>query len=123
MENRRQVVEAYRQPWGPEMTAEYGRPMGWPILAGAVEKLFFPAILLVMALAGWWEALLVTVVAEVVLSTTFLAATAAHGERLWMLVKGIATTPIRYVVIFADLVTMARFALDIWFRGNREWRK
>lgn len=120
---RRKVTEPYREPWGEEVTRQYGRPMGWAIAAAALEKLFFPAALLIMVLLGWWEVLAVTVAAEVALATGFLVASAPAGERLWLAVKGVLTTPVRYGVLLGELVTMVRFAIDIWFRHERQWRK
>lgn len=120
---RRKIAEPYREPWGEEVTVKHGRPMGWVILAGAVEKIFYPAALLIIVLLGWWEALLVTVVAEVVLNTAFLGISAPHGERLGMMAKGVAMTPIRYAMLVAEMITTIRFAIDIWFRDNRAWRK
>jgi hypothetical protein len=32
-------------------------------------------------------------------------------------------TPIRYALIASDLVTLTRFASDLWLTGNRKWRK
>lgn len=122
-DDRRENVEPYRQPFGRENTMLYGRPMGWTILMAAVEKLFFPAALLVMVLLGLWEALLVTLVAEVVLMCLFLVLSARRGERIEFLLKGILTTPIRYVVLLADILIVGRFAYDLWIRGKRDWRK
>jgi hypothetical protein len=69
-----------------------------------------------------WEALAVTVVAELVVSLTVLVVV-SKGRRWAMLGKGLVVTPIRYVLMAADLITVARFAIDLWITGNRKWRK
>ena len=46
--DRRVIREPYRQAFGRERTATYGRPAGWILLNSAVEKVFFPAALLIM---------------------------------------------------------------------------
>ena len=45
------------------------------------------------------------------------------GQRLAMVAKGIIMTPVRYAMILADTITIARFAGDLWITGNRKWRK
>jgi hypothetical protein len=40
------------------------------------------------------------------------------GRRLEYVVKGIAVTPIRYALLVSELVTLARFASDMWLTGN-----
>jgi hypothetical protein len=40
------------------------------------------------------------------------------GRRLEYVVKGIAVTPIRYALLVSELVTIARFASDMWLTGN-----
>ncbi|HUF82713.1 MAG TPA: hypothetical protein VMN03_16375, partial [Burkholderiales bacterium] len=120
--DRRIVGEPYRQAWGRERTREYGRPAGWMLLAGATEKVFFPTALFVMALTRSWEALAVTLLAESAIALLALVLV-MKGQRLEYFFKGLAVTPIRYAMVAAELVTVGRFAADLWLTGNRKWRK
>jgi hypothetical protein len=45
------------------------------------------------------------------------------GRRMEMLLKGIAVTPVRYALLGSELITIARFASDLWITKNRKWRK
>jgi glycosyltransferase involved in cell wall biosynthesis len=119
---KRRIQEAYRQPFGIEHTRRFGRPMGWIICMSAVEKVFFPTALLVMLLLRMWTGLAVTLVAEVALAVGILV-TVSKGERLKALLKGVLVTPMRYAMLGFDLVTMGRFAVDLWITKNRRWRK
>lgn len=119
----RKVQEPYRQPFGDNVTTQYGRPMGWVIFVSLIEKTFFPATLLVMILLHMWWALGLTVAVETVISVTLLTAVSNKGERLDYFFKGIFATPMRYASIMFDLYTMSRFAIDIWITRNKGWRK
>ena len=118
----RKIQEAYRQPFGTAFTKNYGRPMGWVIFASAAEKVFFPTAIIIMALLQWWEALAVTLIAETVLSVGLMAAL-NKDERMKTIIKGLLMTPVRYLSLLYDTVTMTRFAVDLWLTGNRGWRK
>ena len=122
IQNKRKVKEAYRQPFGSAFTKQYGRPMGWVIFASAAEKVFFPTAIIIMALLQWWEALAVTLIAETVLSVGLMAAL-NKDERIKTIIKGLLMTPVRYLSLLYDAVTMTRFAADLWLTGNRGWRK
>ena len=119
---RRRVGEPYRQPFGREYTRRFGRPVGWLLLAGAIEKVFFPVALLIMLLWRQWEALFVTIGAESLVALAALVLI-TKGERLQYFFKGLAVIPLRYVVIASELVTVGRFAVDLWISKNRKWRK
>ena len=101
---------------------EYGRPAGWAVAASAVEKVLFPTALLTMALLGNWEGLLIAIGVETLLSVIALVIAMKH-QRLEYLAKGIAVAPIRYALLALELVTIARFATDLWLTKNRSWRK
>lgn len=120
--DRRLVREPYRQAFGKQRTRDYGRPVGWLLLAAATEKVFFPTFLVLMMLAGTWHGVWFTVGIETAICLTALVAV-TRGRRLEYLVKGLAVVPIRYSVLAWDLVTIGRFASDLWLTGNREWRK
>jgi hypothetical protein len=45
------------------------------------------------------------------------------GQRLEYAIKGLAVTPIRYALLGMDLLTIGRFATDVWLTNNRRWRK
>lgn len=120
--SRRLIQEPYRQAFGRARTLEYGRPAGWVLLSGAIEKIFFPTILLIMILAGNWHGVALTVAFETTASVLALVIV-TRGQRLEYLVKGLAVAPIRYVMLASDLVVIARFATDLWLTNNRRWRK
>lgn len=119
---KRKIQEPYRQAFGRGYTRSYGRPVGWVLLMSAVEKIGFPTALAIMLLLQLWEPIAVTLVAESALSLTILTVV-AKGKRLEYLLKGLAVTPIRYSSLLYDLVTMGRFATDVWIRRDKRWRK
>ena len=75
-----------------------------------------------MVVFGNWEGLLITIGAETLLTVTALVVV-MPGRRLEFFIKGLAVTPIRYALVAAELVTIARFASDVWLTRNRRWRK
>lgn len=133
VEEKRMIQEPYRQPFGLEFTREYGRPIGWVILLSAMEKVFFPFVLLLMMLLGWWEPLAVTLAAETAVSLTTLGFVArSPRERpflrpkyrgLQYFFKGLVVTPIRYLSLLYDLVTIGIFIVQVRILKDRKWRK
>lgn len=121
-EEKRKVKEAYRQRFGVEYTRTYGRPMGWVLLLSLVEKIFFPTVLILMMLIGAWQPLGLTVAIETLISL-FILSVVSQGQRLEMVLKGLLVTPLRYASLLFDAVTIGRFAGDLWFTRQREWRK
>jgi glycosyltransferase involved in cell wall biosynthesis len=119
---RRVIREPYRQAFGRARTAEFGRPAGWTLALSAVEKVFFPTSLLIMAILRMWEALAVTAIAETAICL-FALCLVMKGRRLEYLLKGLVGTPIRYALLGFELLTIGRFATDIWITNNRKWRK
>ena len=69
-----------------------------------------------------WEPLLVTICAEVVLSTLILSWVSPEGH-LKAFGKALLLAPLRYALLLQEIVTIGRFALDLWVTGNRRWRK
>ena len=67
-------------------------------------------------------ALAVTVAAETAICVASLMFV-MKGRRMEMLLKGIAVTPIRYALLGSELITIGRFASDLWITKNRKWRK
>lgn len=122
IQEKRKVQEAYRQPFGDNYTSEYGRPMGWTLLVSAFEKISFPTVLTVMVIFKLWEPLAITLLAETLLMVVILAIV-AKGHRWAYVGKGLLVTPIRYLSIFFDLLTMFRFAFELWVSRTRRWRK
>jgi glycosyltransferase involved in cell wall biosynthesis len=122
VEEMRHVQEAYRQPFGERFTRENGRPIGWVIFMSAFEKIGFPTAVIILILLRMWEPLAVTVIAEVLLSAFVLAAV-SKGERLKGFFAALLVTPLRYALMAWDVVTILRFAIDLWITGNRKWRK
>jgi len=88
----------------------------------AAEKVFFPTTLLIMLILRHWEALAVTVACETAVCVAALMFV-MKGRRLEFLLKGIAVTPVRYALLGSELVTIGRFASDLWITKNRKWRK
>lgn len=118
----RKIHEPYRAPWGEAYTQAYGRPIGWTLLTSALEKIAFPTSLVILALLRMWEALVITMMIETALVLFALAVT-AKGHRLAYFFKGLLMTPLRYLFIVFDFITILRFANDLWLRKNRRWRK
>jgi hypothetical protein len=118
----RKVQEAYRQPFGQSFTKRDGRPFGWVPFLSALEKISLPTVLIIMALFRWWEALWVTLLAEVLLSS-FILAWVTPEAPFKTFAKSILMAPIRYSLILQEVMTIGRFALDLWVTGNRKWRK
>jgi len=114
--------EQYRQPFGIDYTLKYGRPIGWVLFMSAFEKVAFPTVLLIMILLQLWEPLAITFIAETALATGILVSV-AKGHRLEYFLKGFLVTPLRYGVLLFDLITIGRFAADLWIFRNRRWRK
>jgi glycosyltransferase involved in cell wall biosynthesis len=122
VEELRLVKEQYRQPFGEKYTLEYGRPIGWAMFLSAVEKIGFPAAIIILLVLRQWEPLAVTIIAELLVSLSALVVV-ARGARISTLFKGIVITPLRYALMVADTYTIGRFAFDLWISGNRKWRK
>jgi len=118
----RKVQEAYRQPFGQAFTQRDGRPFGWVPFLSALEKISLPTVLIIMALFQWWEALWVTLLAEVLFSA-FVLAWVTPEAPFKTFFKAIVLAPIRYLLILQEVATIGRFALDLWVTGNRKWRK
>ena len=91
-------------------------------MMSAIEKVFFPTVLLVMAILGNWHGLAWTIAADTTVCVVALAIV-MKGRRLEYVVKGIAVTPVRYALLASELVTIGRFAVDVWLTNNRKWRK
>ncbi|HET7126998.1 MAG TPA: glycosyltransferase [Lysobacter sp.] len=122
VEELRLVKEQYRQPFGDKYTLEYGRPIGWAMFLGGVEKIGFPTAIVILLILRMWEPLAVTLIAEVLVSMAVLFIV-ARGSRITTTLKGLLMTPVRYAMILADTWTICRFAFDLWISGNRKWRK
>jgi glycosyltransferase involved in cell wall biosynthesis len=120
--SKRKIQEQYRQPFGMDYTLKYGRPIGWVLFMSAIEKIAFPAALLIMIILKMWEPLAITLLAESVVSVSILTII-SKGHRLEYFLKAILVTPLRYAVILFDLITIVRFAADLWIFRNRRWRK
>jgi glycosyltransferase involved in cell wall biosynthesis len=120
--DRRMIREPYRQAFGRKRTEEFGRPAGWILLMQAIEKIFFPTSLLIMIILEYWEALAVTVLAEMAICL-FALSLVMKGRRIEYALKGLATTPVRYALLASELVTIGLFASDLWITRNRQWRK
>jgi len=122
IQQMRKIAEPYRAVWGEGYTEKFGRPIGWTLLMSAIEKIAFPAALVILAVMQKWETLALTLAAETVL-VLFALTLAAEGRRFEYFMKGLLLTPLRYAYIVFDGVTIGRFAADLWLHKNRKWRK
>jgi len=122
IKKKRKIQEPYRQAFGEEITKKFGRKMGWVIFWALAEKIFFPLAIIVMALLRLWEPLIVTFVAETILSLSILVYI-SKGSRFKYLIKGLIATPVRYLSLLFDIYTISRFASDIWLTKDKRWRK
>ena len=71
---------------------------------------------------GNWHGLWLTMAVETLIGMAVLAFI-MKGHRLEYLFKGLLATPVRYAVMTSELVTIGRFAADVWVTKNRNWRK
>lgn len=122
IQEKRKIVEPYRQSFGTQITQKYGRPIGWVVFLGLLEKITFPLILITMIILRLWEPLLITIVAESTFTICVLVYL-AKGHRIEYFFKALVTTPIRYALVFVDAYTILRFLADIFIFKNRSWRK
>lgn len=102
----RRVVEAYRQPFGERLTREQGRPIGWSQAATALEKVLIPALAVALAAMGQASAALGVLLADAVVWAAVVAATVAPVGRSALFAKALLCTPVRLLLMFADLLTV-----------------
>jgi len=122
IKEKRKIQEPYRQVFGDERTARYGRPMGWSIFTSLAEKILFPIALLLMIVFQMWEAVLLTLIIEGSVSIGVLMYI-NKGKRWEYMFKGLISTPVRYLSLLYDFVTFIRFLADILIFRDRRWRK
>ena len=121
-EDRRRISEPYRQAFGRSRTNHYGRPAGWILFMGAVEKIGFPAGMAIMIILANWEGLLLTLAFDTLFCIGTLAF-AMKGQRIEYALKALAVTPVRYAALGVDLFSFTRFWFDLWLTTGRRWRK
>jgi hypothetical protein len=119
---RRVIQEPYRQAFGREHTLKFGRPAGWMLLASAIEKVFFPTVLLILIILKNWEGLFFTIALETLVSLLCLVLV-TRGRAWHYFFKGVAVIPLRYMLVASELVTMSVFASHLWITRDRRWRK
>lgn len=120
---RREGGEAGHGPDGAAHTARYGRPIGWSILFGLIEKISLPVVVLMLALMREWTLLALTLtieIAGVMLIVTLVGEMRRRPGQIW---KAVVATPLRYVVMLFDLAVVLRFATDVWVVRDFRWRK
>lgn len=121
-EEHRKIQEAYRQPFGDEITKKRGRPMGWVIFLSFFEKVSFSLIFWFFLIMGWWEIIAWTLLLESTLALTILTIV-AKGHRWKYLLKGIIITPLRYLSVLFDIFIATHFAIEVWIFRFNKWRK
>lgn len=105
-----------------EYTRKYGRPIGWFIFFAAFEKVSFPLVVILMLIFRLWDYLGYTLLFETLIMATLLLIY-CKGERVSMFLKGILVTPVRYMVLFCDLIVFTWFMVEISIGHDKEWRK
>lgn len=120
---RRKIKEAYRQSFGAAYTEKFGRPMGWYIFTSAFEKISFPLILLLLIVFQAWKIVLITFIAELMLSSFVVLAISSRGERIRSFGKSILIAPVRYFFLFFDLYVIGVFFTDVALKKDKKWRK
>ena len=70
---RRRIQEPYRQAFGRVRTRNDGRPAGWILLLGAVEKIGLPVGMLLMVIFRNWYGLLLTMAVDTFFCVSTLA--------------------------------------------------
>lgn len=116
---QRRVREAYRQPFGERLTHEHGRPIGWALFLMAFERLGYPLLLLWLLISGAWLWLSAIVLAEIVATAAVLAAISGEaraaisgGARAAIVGKALLVAPLRFAMVFVDLVAAVAFVAD-----------
>ena len=117
---QRLVVDGYRQPFGLRFAKQLGRPTGWIIFVALLEKISYPLIILILIALNAWEALALTIIAESLLFTAFVA-TFSRERRLEYTVKAISATPFRYGMMIFEIIIIFRFIFEL-VTGRRAWR-
>jgi glycosyltransferase involved in cell wall biosynthesis len=120
--DRRRISEPYRQAFGRTRTRNYGRPAGWILFMGAVEKIGFPTGMAIMIILANWEGLFLSMAFDTLFCIVTLAY-AMKGHRIEYALKALAVTPMRYAGLGVDLYSFVRFWFDLWLTPNRRWRK
>jgi glycosyltransferase involved in cell wall biosynthesis len=105
---KRKIREPYRQCWGRDYTAKFGRPAGWAVLCTALEKAAWPLLLAALAGLGLWRALALTVAAECLL-TALAVLLFTREQRLLRACQSLAVTPLRYFAVAVDLAAILAF--------------
>jgi hypothetical protein len=103
------------------------------VLLGAFEKVVFPTAILLMLIFQWWEALLITIGAETLITSLVLLFVAREPQTnrfekstwrgIGYFLKSIILTPLRYLSLLFDLITILIFVVQLWFFKDRRWRK
>jgi glycosyltransferase involved in cell wall biosynthesis len=106
VQEHRRVVEAYRQPFGERLTRQQGRPIGWPLFLAAVEKVCLPMALLALVTWGAWWPLSGLLVADALLWLGALTVLAPGRERAAAFAKAALVIPVRYLLMFVDLIAV-----------------
>lgn len=104
----RKVKEPYRQTWGRDYTARFGRPIGWAVLFSVLEKAAWPLALALLAGLRLWIPLAATVAAECLLTSLALLCS-ARERRLTLALQGLLVTPLRYLGLLSDFLSMLAF--------------
>jgi glycosyltransferase involved in cell wall biosynthesis len=119
---KRKSKEKDKELNGHEYTKKYGRPIGWYIFFAAFEKVSFPLVIILMIIFQAWTFLGFTLLFETLILATFLLIK-CKGKRIAMFAKSFLVTPVRYTVLFCDLIVFTWFLVEISIGHDKQWRK
>lgn len=121
MAQKRRVVDGYRQPFGVQFARQLGRPSGWMMFVGLIEKIAFTLVILLLMLLGAWWWLALTILIESLLFT-FVLMVFSSSRRFEYAVKAISAAPFRYALLAVEVAVLLRFVFDV-ATGRQGWRK
>ncbi len=104
-------------------TQKYGRSIGWFIFSGLVEKVVYPATLIVLLILGQWFALIITIFVETLITGYLISVIAPAKRKLKDGFLSIMITPVRYFLLLFEWVVLTKFVCDILFKRELSWRK
>lgn len=118
----RRIREQYRQPFGERMTRRLGRPLGTVLWLAALERVAFPALLVVLGLLGQWPALATVVVVEVLATAVLSLVHAPPRQRGAAFATAVAAAPLRYLLMLTAPPAAAWFVFGLRVSGRYRWR-
>jgi len=103
-----EVFVPYQEPLKNLAPGASRKPAGWAMFVGVFDKTAYPLMLILFAASRWWAALGYVVLAETLLYAVLLGVFGKDNKFEFTL-KAFVTTPLRYLSIYTDMVTIGRF--------------